>query len=205
MENDNLLSIIEYANNLKSAIVMIDGNVIYGTDPSFTYLKSINFQNLYDSKIVLLYSVNDMKAFIKGTTMPDQLKIKNNRLESIDGNNISIFNHDWYMRFANMILMKNNIDSPMNNRTILYQNENIRDDSNFENLLKYKSGDGIGIYKINNRFALSIFNSLLPINKDDTVGLTIYDMDCYKFLARFSIYKKKIKNTINIYIMYLYI
>lgn len=226
MNIELLLQIVEYTSIIKAGYIMIMGNYIYGTDVEFTYLKTID-NTVYDK--VLMYNVNDMKNFIKNVlSTPDcELLLYKGNLYSINKNHINmihnminqnpedhrlvnylsnveyieIFNYKYYIRMNSMI---SNMNIILNNK-ILYEDYNLREDTQFESILEHKTADGVSMYRINRQFILSIFTNLLPINKGDEVSLVLYDIDMYKFLAKFSIMKKKQKVKIDIYIMYLYI
>jgi len=150
----------------------------------------------------MIYNNNDMREFIKPFTIVDTIFIEGDYIKSNLGSFICIMDRDNLFRIHNTI---ENIEGMISSFSLDYNCENLKDDDVFNQLLECKSGDGVGLYKIDKRFILSIYKNMLPLNKKDTVSLNIYDINPkLYFLSRFVV--KKPKNIIiNVYIMYLHL
>lgn len=198
MMNNVLMDIMETANVLKSDIVLLYGNSIFGTDIKLTYLLRTDFNNT--NNLIMIFNIKDMKDFIKLQSSIDEININNSHVYSSNGTSISIFNIEYYTRIINMI---NNVNIIMNN-SILYQNTNLREDLDFEQILQHKTAEGAFMYNIENKFPIFIYNNLLPVNKGDSVSITIFNDTNIRFLSRFDITKKK-KVKVEVYIVYRYL
>ena len=185
--------LIEFAKVLKSEIIYIIGNMIYGTDSNFTYLKQVEYENVLE--ITLCYVQHDMNNFIKASTL--DIVYENGMLYS-NVEQIDVTNPI----YANNINKLFNAVNMVSLNPIVYHMDNIRGIEDFEYGIALKSTQGIYMYKINEEYILSIFKNLLPINKKDSVSITIRDIDNYRFISRFIIFKPK-KVTIQVDIVYL--
>lgn len=186
--------LVEMTKVLKSDIIYIFGNIIYGTDSNFTYLKQMTFDNVLG--ISICYEQKLMNDFIKLCT--DTIVLDNNVLLS----NIErlYINNDAYIR--NILELERKINEMVLVNTNTINVDNVRENSQFEHAISLKSAQGIGLYKINEEYILSIFKGLLPINKSDKVSLSIYDINDNRFLSRFIVSKPKNK-IITVSVMYL--
>ena len=185
--------LIEFAKVLKSDIIYIVGNMIYGTDLNFTYLKQVEYENTLG--ITLCYKQHDMNNFIKASTL--DIVYENgllcSNIEKIDILNPVLANN------------MNNLFNAINNLSIqpvVHHIDNVRGVDEFEYAIALKSSQGISMYRISEQYILTLFKNLLPINKKDTVSLSIRDVDDYRFISRFIISKPK-KVTIQVDIVYL--
>lgn len=187
--------LIEIGKLLKADIVYVFGNTIYGTDSNFTYLKQMAFDNVLG--INICYDQKLMNDFIKLCT--DTIVLEGNVLLS----NIERFvvNNDVHIR--NIINLDKKINEIIITNTNTMNVDNVRDNQQFENAIALKSNQGIGLYKVSEKYILSIFKGLLPINKGDKVSLSIYDINDNRFLTRFIVTKPKIKKIITVSVMYL--
>lgn len=186
--------IIEIAKLLKSDIIYIIGNTIFGTDSNFTYLKQMTFENTLG--INICYEQKLMNDFIKLCT--NTITLENNSLMS----NIEVLcvNNENHIR--NIVNLNNKINQIVLNNHNTMNVDNARDNQEFENAISLKTAQGIGLYRVSEDYILSIFKGLLPINKKDKTSLSIYDVDYNRFLTRFVISKPKNK-VIIVNVMYL--
>lgn len=189
-----LRELIEFAKVLKSDIVYISGNIIYGTDEGFTYLKQIEFINTLN--VTMCYKQSDMNNFIKLATL--DIEYSNNTLYS-NIESVQVYNEVYIKSILRLYTAINEI---IFNNIPKINVENVRDSNEFEQAIALKSSQGIGMYRVNEEYVLAIFKSLLPINKKDKVSLLITDVDNYRFLSRFTISKPK---NINILVDILYL
>lgn len=80
----------------------------------------------------------------------------------------------------------------------------ISENENFLNTSKnIKAKDGARMFKLNEKYIMSNFSSLHPINKSDKVYLSLYPYDNISYMSKFVIDKKKYE--IHEYIRYLYL
>ena len=80
---------------------------------------------------------------------------------------------------------------------VVAQNSDLRSDEKFEELLSLTNGEGLKYYKMtgvnpNNTFLIPMFSEFISLNKQDTIGMTVYDIHGGFLLLRMNIYKKKI-------------
>lgn len=184
--------IIEYGKNLKSDIVYINGNIIYGTDSSFSYLKTLSLEN--DIGLNIIYIQKDMNNFIKDST--DTIIYSNNIIQS--STEYMIVNiPNYIMKFTNLIDRVQNLLNFEQSLLI----DDIRGYTGFESLINLKSTQGMGLFKVEG-YILTLFKNLLPINKKDKVGLSIRNISEDRFLATFSIMKPK---NVNIFVNIMYL
>ncbi len=182
----------KYAKNLKADIVFITENTIYGTDSSFSYLKTLSFIN--DINLNIIYIQKDMNNFIKEST--NTILYSNNMIQS--GTQNMIVNIPTYvMNFTELVDRVNHLLNFKHNLIL----DDIRGQEEFENLINLKSSQGMGLFRING-YILTLFKNLLPVNKKDKVALSIRDIAEDRFLATFTVMKPKNVN-ISIFIMYL--
>ena len=186
--------IIEIAKLLKSDIIYIIGNTIYGTDSNFTYLKQMTFENTVG--INICYEQKLMNDFIKLCT--NTITLENNSLMS----NIEVLYINNENHIRNIVNLNNKINQIVLNNYNNLNVDNARDNQEFENAISLKTAQGIGLYRVSEEYILSIFKGLLPINKKDKTSLSIYDVDYNRFLTRFVISKPKNK-VIIVNVMYL--
>lgn len=185
--------LIEFAKVLKSDIVYVIGNMIYGTDSSFTYLKQVEYENTLG--ISLCYVQHDMNNFIKASTL--DIVYENGMLYS-NVEQIDVTNPVYANNINNLFNAINMIST----NPVVHHIDNIRGVEDFECGISLKSTQGIFMYKFNEEYILSIFKNLLPVNKKDAVSITIRDIDNYRFISRFIISKPK-KVNIQVDIVYL--
>ena len=87
----------------------------------------------------------------------------------------------------------------------LAQDDELRNNDEFEELLALKSAQGLKYYHLpdlnnpGNCYLIPMFAGFLKLNKGDTVGVKIYDLDQLNHLFKFNIYKKKINRNLDIY------
>lgn len=87
----------------------------------------------------------------------------------------------------------------------LIEEKELRNNEDFERLLGLKSDQGLKFYQIpdydhpGETYMIPMFAGFLSLNKSDTISVKIYDLDEVNHLINFSIYKKKINRTIEMY------
>lgn len=186
--------VVETAKSLKADIIYIKGNTIYGVDDNFTYLKQMTFDNILGLEIC--YNQKLMNDFMKVCT--NDIVIQDN---SILSNIETLYiNNQNYIK--NILTLNNKINNILLSNINIMNIDTVRGNEQFESAISLKTSQGIGLYKVNEQYIMSIFKGLLPINKPDKVSLSIYDVDNTRFLTRFVISKPKNKAII-VNVMYL--
>lgn len=196
MNRKTLLDIVDLGAALKADTIAIIGNKIIGTDENMTYFKVSDFDNI--NNYLLIYNVNEMREFLRSISIIDTVSFNGCDIASSVGGRINTFNND---KLFNINSCLSRIGCYINSINPIIENKELKEDDGFNSLLQYKSGNGVGLYKISEEFILSIFKNMLPINKNDYALLNIYDIDSLSFLSKFTIIKKK-NIHIRVYIMY---
>ena len=194
------INILEYlfkiSKEVKSPLVYIKGNDLYGVDEQFVYLKHTKVDNIYG--IDIAFVSKDMNAFLKNVDLNEIKFVGQNILYSSFDNTLEINNTDMIMNIERMIMSINNMTSYCTNKLLV---DNVRDIQEFEEIMAYKSADGAGIFRYD-KYVMSIYNNLIPVKKSDKLELVIYDLNERSFLSNFNIKRKK--QIIEVYIMYLH-
>ena len=85
---------------------------------------------------------------------------------------------------------------------MVYHDPDLQDDQNFMALATAKASDGAGFYFINTSIA-TIFTTVFPglpsLQKTDSVGIKVYDIGDGKLLINYTVFKKKLKVTYEIF------
>ena len=87
----------------------------------------------------------------------------------------------------------------------LAQDNELRNNEEFENLLGLKSSQGLQYYHLPDLdhpgevYLIPMFAGFLSLNKADTIGVQIFNYDEINHLLKFNIYKKKINRNIEMY------
>ena len=92
---------------------------------------------------------------------------------------------------------------------IIFMNENLRDDPQFEQIVTAKSSEGASNYFIItdngiNTF-MTLYKGIFNLNKPDKASLSVYSIIGVpnQLLAQFTIFKKKINMNYNIYFLFM--
>lgn len=189
--------LFEVAKLVKSPLVYIKGNDLYGVDEQFVYLKHAKIENEYG--ISMAFSHQQMNNFLKNVDLNEIKFVGENILYSSFDNTLEINNLDLIHNIERMINSINGMLTTSFKKVVV---NNIRSIPEFENILTYKSADGIGMFRYD-KYVMTLYNNLLPIKKSDKLELNIYDINDRSFLSNFSIIRKKAR--IDVYIMYLHL
>ena len=88
-------------------------------------------------------------------------------------------------------------------RPIVAQNNQLRGDTQFDQVINIKASDGLRYYNMMGEnmteYKVPIFSGFPNLNKQDEIGITIYDLDEKFLIINFCIYKKKLNRDINMY------
>lgn len=219
-----LIYLNEAAKALKQKDIMIKGWTLIGIDNIENYVTCVTLDsNLWESSLVLheyIFSARELSAFLKTVTTENEFEI----IQAVLSNTIVISNT---MAFVNFIKDKKYIYiadkkceyitdlSPMKSSLIpstAIINGNIRQMNylcepeeteityDLAKLFSIRKQDGCIYYRHKNKYFITLFSGILPLNKGDRIYLTIYD-HCTTFVAKFRIVKKRF--IVNIYLRYL--
>lgn len=85
---------------------------------------------------------------------------------------------------------------------VIFMDEDMRANPEFESLLSLKSDDGLKFLKIPTTIGVAcfpMFSGLINANKQDKIGLIVHDQLDNHLINRVVIYKKKINRTVDMY------
>lgn len=85
---------------------------------------------------------------------------------------------------------------------MVYHDPDLQDDPKFMALVTAKASDGAGFYFINtsiNTIFTTVFPGLPSIQKTDSVGIKVYNIGDGKLLINYTVFKKKLKVTYEIF------
>lgn len=99
-----------------------------------------------------------------------------------------------YMNLVNRMIALNNI-MPLCGRECI--------DSNVSGLFKLTKSAGCIYYIHHNKYMITLFSSMLPLNKNDNIYLTLYPRDDCSYIAKFDVVKKQ--TILHIFFSYLYL
>ena len=97
-----------------------------------------------------------------------------------------------------------NYKNRLSDNLIVAQNTQLRDDEIYESLTSLRAGEGMKYYNMIGKdmvnYKIPVFNGFPNLNKQDEIGMTVYDMlDQSHLLVDMNIFKKKINRNIHIY------
>lgn len=201
-----LLHLNEAAKAIKQkTFQIVNYNTIIGLDNidsciKYTILDSSFYNEILNGAII---NSRELSAFIKTITLEFEFEVR-----MLDYNTLSISSVSSVLNF---VINKQSIINPEQKlmnvinscRYIapIVSEECITD--NISNLFTLRKGDGCIYYKHHNKYFITLFSGLLPINKSDKIYLTIYPNNNNSFLSVFKISKKKFN--VFVYVLYLYI
>jgi len=192
MTVEELKELFEYSKALKCDIIRVKDKTLYGTDNNFIHLKTIRL----NSNIIwpdMIFYLKDLINFMKQIDDISKIDTLINIFEFIITHNEFINLFDNLIVSVNMYLVN----------PISFSDEDLKSNEDFNTINAMKSGDGMGLLKLSNKYILALFSGLLPVNKNDKIAIYIRDIDNYRYFANFTITKKKF--SIDIYFMYLFL
>lgn len=190
MNKTDFIKIYDVIKGMKCDIFHIYKDMIIGTDKEYTTLTEV----ILDTKTTKPYEIDKDSI----NNIVDSLKLLVD--EEI---NIEIY----FNEFSTKSYSITNLESIYLGIALLripsMYIEDLRSNNDFIDIIEKKSVEGASMLKLNKKFIITIFKGLLPINKKDKVSLEIYEIDNYKFLAKYIINKGKF--IVYKYISYTYI
>jgi len=191
-----LLSELEVLINnfkiLKSDIVYLRGQTIFGVDITFTVVKETQFIN--PSWITLVVNIKDWMDLFK-SLKENNIKYENKVIDLVNSDFITFKGKNYYYK-SDFIIRKFEekifiIHNTLKNKQPNVLIDNLRKDNKFNTTLdkEFKSSNGAYLYKTQ-EYCISIYKSLLGIVAKDNVLLDIYDSEDLYFTTRFSLINK---------------
>lgn len=197
-----LESLIEQTKFIKSDIVYIKGNELYGFDIQLVIMKKSQLPFTINNYLVL-----NIKEWIGLFKELKKCKISyENKVINMNHDHISFKNKNYFYK-SNYIIRT--IEDKIRNRiSVLYTDckvsiSNLREDKNFDPILdkNLKSDDGVIMYR-KQGYCISLYKTLLGITAKDEISLSIYDIpNTMYFLSVFRLLPKK-NPPIDIFIVY---
>ena len=179
---DGYITWVEITNSLHDKCINLDGLVFNARELS-SFVKSINTEDEFDirfdsNNMCILSTINERLIITKNDYLVSTIKTKINKIN----------------KFINSC---NNIDSTVYIKEITNE---------IQELYSLRKTDGCFYYNTsvnNNKYFMTLFYGLLPLNKADEVSLTIYDTGWIynDFVTHFVVDKKKFK--VNVILCYL--
>ena len=192
MTLEQFLNVYTTAKALKSPFVVIYKGLLIGTDDNINYL-AVTAHDYYENTnddTVYCYNKNELAKFFKQYENPNiQIYLDSGILY---GNNGNIYPMIFQQRFAKKVIDKYHeihIYRAMNIPS--FYESDLRGNEIIEELIQMKKADGIIKYMPDEKHLMTLFSTMLPVNKSDGLKLEIYDFDNFSFLAVFTIIKKK--------------
>ena len=98
---------------------------------------------------------------------------------------------------ANITNILNSYNNMSISCPVVAQNSDLRSDEKFEELLSLTANEGLKYYRMtgvnpSNTFLIPMFSGFISLSKQDTIGMTVYDIHDGFLLLRMNISKKKI-------------
>lgn len=185
---------------MKSEIICSFYDKIYGADQNFYIIKRIHVPDMV-LPIQLVAIAADITEFVKNS------KEMGCETIYIDTETSDIYSDYGYLpcnidkafvtaNFCRCIMSLEDYT----NRNPVISIDNLKENEDFANVLAQKTADGIGIVRIGDCYAMTLYNNLLPVVKADKVELNIFDLSNRDFLSWFTI--KKAKYTMDVLIKY---
>lgn len=181
---------------LKSDIVYLRGQNIFGFDNTFTIVKETQFINPYSH--ILVIQIKEWLDLFKNLKEAN-VKYENKEIDLINSEYISYKGKNYYYKSGYIIRTFDekiyNIYNIITNTQANIMIDDMRKDDKFAHTLdkEFKSGDGAYLYRIQ-EYSMSIYKTLLGITSKDNIALDIYDSEILYFTARFTL-KNKVNNT----------
>lgn len=191
--------ILKIARSMKRSIVHISPHYILGSDEDYCTLSIIEINTEVPKPFT--YHINDILTEDKKDKFVNEhpSEFFTEYEETVPGIYINTFHENIYRN--NIFELFNKVTMYLINSTPIYQSDSLEKNEDFMNkVAKLKVSDGMTTYILDNRFLITNFNKLHPINASDKLSVRIFDLDDISYLYEFFIIKKKY--TIKEYIRY---
>lgn len=186
---------------MKADLVMIQGDILIGTDNNCTMIKQYKMNSVIPvDNFVIITKTLSTEFYNNITDVNIVIDLEMNKIYC--PNNVSyvedkpeMIDNSYLWRIQQMY---SNLTQDMHRSRFNVIGE-ITNDPNFERIKAIKSAEGADLYcpKSDNNFAMYLYSGAIPMVKADKIHLTIYDTG-RTFIANFHIVKKKI-NPVDVY------
>lgn len=192
-------NIVIESKRLKSDIVYINNDNMYGSDMTFTIIKHTKCRPLPE----MIFIVKEWLEFFKLL-----------KSEEVDYMNMIIDIKNWFIMYhgskyyfySDYPISKINqklstINQYLNNYPICSLSD-IKSDDNFSQMMdkNYKTSDGAFMYKVQ-KYCVSMYKTLLGFTAKDNVSLEIFDLGTMYIMAKYILTTKK-DSPVSIYVHY---
>ena len=193
IKTTELLHLNEAAKALKQKnfIIIINNNntIIAGIDNVNACIKFVELQtNLFYNTALnnIIINARELSAFVKTITIESEFEIKQKNDTNLY---ISSMNAELSFIINRYINLNKTYDiiNYCNTNTPTISEENVTD--KLTDLFSIHKDDGCIYYKHYNKYYMTLFYGLLPINKSDKILLSIYNNSNISFIARFKVIK----------------
>ena len=198
----DLIYINDAAKALKQKQFLFFRNKLYGTDNIMSYLVYVDLDVNHLSKDFysysgVLFNARDLSKFVKSLSIEKEFEINTDvKMGFLTSMACESMPYIIDFRLDNIVLQKVDIS---NNR--IYSNDEYIDDM-IAPLFSMKKVEGTYSAVYNNKYYITLFPGLLPLNKGDKACIAISDdINSNMFVARFKVIKKKF--VITLFIGYL--
>lgn len=188
----DLIYINDSAKALKQKQFLFFRNKLYGIDNIMSYLIYVDLDINHLSKDFysyngVLFNAKELSKFVKSLSIEKEFEINTDvRMGVLTSMACESVSYIIDFRLDNMVMQKINT---INNR-IYTQDDSI--DNLIEPLFSMKKVEGTYNAIYNNKYYITLFPGLLPLNKGDKASIAISDdINSNMFVARFKVIKKK--------------
>lgn len=196
----DLVVINEAAKALKQKQFMFYNNCLFGLDNPgyFSYVDiSQNLQNMYYNNYGIIITAKELSTFVKSISTELCFDLSRGVVNTIVKDEPLHIHYD--------PIVQNDIINKLNNLKTQYNyTEAIDITKELEPVFSLKKNDGTHYFIPvinNNKYFITLFYGLLPLNKNDKIHLQISDTGTNNFISKFTVLKKKFK--VNVFIRYL--
>lgn len=204
----DLITIFNSAKIFKKKQFVLYHNTLYDVsniDNYFTHTQQLELSIDYSVYGALYFDYKLLSDFVKNITIEEQFEVINGGISSM----VTLEDNIGFLQIESSILYKNIIEERINLSRFVNQYQYVIDGpitDKIQQVLDMKKADGVFNYieEINgNKYFMTLFPRLLPVNKGDNVYASIIDNhDTNSFITKFTVEKKK-KFKIYIYLAYL--
>lgn len=198
----NLMELIKPLKNNNGDIIIHNGSIYPAVFDNIVYKYTENrkLQNIdINNKNYLYLRINPELIELYKQVVSEKRDVN---IDIIKDNNGTIFIEDilqYNVNSNDMDILKNfsfmyNHYTIYNTMTPTIHIDNLKEYNNFNELLTISSSEGMRFFWID-KYPITYFNGLLPINKPDKVQVDIYDNDQASFIVKYTIIKPKTKFT----------
>lgn len=201
-----LIYLNEAAKALKQKSFQIYNNYIVGLDNIDSYIiyTTLDCNMFYKPSLSgAIINTKELSAFVKSITTESEFSLEDSNKDGIitlsTMNAVLVIDNRANMRFGESVPNVMNTVENIRMQDVLSPYRCVNNE--LEKIFEYHKQDGCMYYIHDNKFFITLFAGLLPLNKADSIYLTIYEDTDTSFIAEFKICKKKF--AVYVYIAYL--